>query len=68
MKTGSKLYPSILKKQSFFVPPVNSDNPTINSMKIGYKNLDFTDYVNFIDKIGLSFDIIFIDGRARQEV
>ena len=57
----------IKKAKVFFVPPVNSNNPTTKSMKIGYKNLDFTDYVNFIDKIGLTFDIIFIDGRARQE-
>ena len=57
----------IKKAKVFFVPPVNCENPTINSRKIGYKNSDFTDYVNFIEKIGLSFDIIFIDGRARQD-
>lgn len=57
----------IKKAKVFFVPPVKSNNPSTSSLKIGYKKLDFTDYVNFIDKIGLRFDIIFIDGRARQE-
>lgn len=57
----------IKKAKVFLVPPKSSNIPVTKSLKKGYKNLDFTDYVNFIDKIGLNFDVIFIDGRSRQE-
>lgn len=36
------------------------------SAKEGHAGLDFADYVTMIDKIDGSFDVIVIDGRARE--
>lgn len=36
------------------------------SAKPGHENLDFHDYVNVIEKVGGEFDVIVIDGRARE--
>jgi predicted O-methyltransferase YrrM len=49
------------------IPPKKTKFPKIKSRKIGYKNLDFSDYVNYIKSLDMKFDIIFIDGRARQD-
>lgn len=51
----------------FYVPPVKKKNPLVKSQKKGFKNLDFSDYVNSIKNFELYFDIIFIDGRARVD-
>lgn len=48
------------------VEPVPSDAPRIGSAKEGHGGLDFTDYVHQIDAIGGEFDLIVIDGRARE--
>jgi Methyltransferase domain len=50
------------------VPPVTvtSGAPRTPSRRHGHKNLDFTDYVNAIDGIDGEFDLIVIDGRARE--
>ncbi len=36
------------------------------SAKPGHEGLDFHDYVNVIEKVGGDFDVIVIDGRARE--
>jgi predicted O-methyltransferase YrrM len=48
------------------VEPVSSEHPRIASAKEGHAGLDFTDYVATIEKVGGLFDLIVIDGRARQ--
>jgi len=55
------------KANVYFIPPIKSSNPYYGSKKLGYKNLDFINYVNFIDSLDQKFDVIFIDGRARVE-
>jgi hypothetical protein len=48
------------------VEPVKSSAPEVPSAKEGHAGLDFADYVATIDKVGGSFDLIVIDGRARE--
>jgi hypothetical protein len=48
------------------VEPVPSGSPAISSAKEGHGDLDFTDYVHHIDRVGGSFGLIVVDGRARQ--
>jgi Methyltransferase domain len=48
------------------VDPVPSDTPAIGSAKEGHGGLDFTDYVHRIDAVGGMFDLIVVDGRARE--
>lgn len=48
------------------VEPVASAAPAVPSAKEGHAGLDFADYVAMIDKIDGSFDVIVIDGRARE--
>ena len=48
------------------VEAVRSANPIITSAKEGQAGLDFADYVATIDKIGGTFALIVIDGRARE--
>ena len=48
------------------VEPMKSANPDVPSAKEGHAGLDFADYVATIDKVGGSFDLIVIDGRARE--
>ena len=43
-----------------------STRPRIPSGKAGHQGLDFSDYVATIDRVGGSFDLIVIDGRARE--
>ena len=40
--------------------------PMIGSAKEGHQGLDFADYVATIDEVGGTFDLIVIDGRARE--
>lgn len=48
------------------VEPVSSASPLIPSSKEGCEGLDFADYVATIGDVGGSFDLIVIDGRARE--
>ncbi len=48
------------------VEPDPSDAPAIGSAKEGHAGLDFTRYVRHIDEVGGMFDLIVIDGRARE--
>lgn len=48
------------------VPGVASSRPTIGSQKPGSEGLDFTPYVHAIDDAGGPFDLIVVDGRARE--
>ncbi|MBX3314667.1 MAG: class I SAM-dependent methyltransferase [Actinobacteria bacterium] len=48
------------------VPAVPSPRPRTRSRKLGSGGLDFTDYVHAIDDVPGDFDLIVIDGRARE--
>ena len=50
----------------WIVEPVPSSAPRVPSAKEGHGGLDFTDYVATIDRVGGSFGLIVIDGRARE--
>lgn len=46
--------------------PVRPGQPAILSHRFGSRGLDFTDYVHAIDQVEGEFDLIVIDGRARE--
>jgi hypothetical protein len=48
------------------VEPVASDHPAIGSAKEGHAGLDFTDYVTSIASVPGEFDVVVVDGRARE--
>lgn len=48
------------------VEPVASDVPVVGSAKPGHGGLDFADYVDAIDDVPGDFDLVVIDGRARE--
>jgi hypothetical protein len=48
------------------VEPVTSPEPAVPSSKEGYRGLDFADYVDSIETVGGKFDLVVIDGRARE--
>lgn len=48
------------------VPGVPSTNPRVPSARQGHTGEDFEEYVATIDQIGGPFDLVVIDGRARQ--
>jgi len=48
------------------VEPERSANPRIPSGKEGHQGLDFYNYVNAINDVGGTFDLIVVDGRARE--
>ncbi|HEY2044130.1 MAG TPA: class I SAM-dependent methyltransferase [Jatrophihabitans sp.] len=48
------------------VEAMPSEYPAVPSRKEGYKGVDFAGYVASIDKVGGEFDLIVIDGRARE--
>lgn len=48
------------------VEPVASTTPGVPSAKPGHAGLDFADYVEAIDDVAGFFDVIVIDGRARE--
>lgn len=48
------------------VEPVRSEAPEIGSAKEGHGGLDFSEYVHHVDSVGGMFDLIVIDGRARE--
>lgn len=51
---------------SLVVEPAESSSPKVPSAKEGHKGLDFADYVASIDSADGPFDLIVIDGRARE--
>jgi predicted O-methyltransferase YrrM len=48
------------------VPPVASTQPATPSDKPGFEGLDFTDYVRAVDDEDGEFDLVVVDGRARN--
>lgn len=62
-ETVRRLVPSNVELH--VVPAVPSDEPASPSGKAGHQGLDFGDYVETIERIGGSYDLICIDGRAR---
>lgn len=56
-------YPSVSLR---IVEPVESSRPVVASHKEGHGGLDFADYVDAIDAIDGRFDLIVVDGRARE--
>lgn len=48
------------------VEPVVSAHPSVPSAKPGHAGLDFVDYVAAIDDVAGTFDVVVIDGRARE--
>jgi hypothetical protein len=48
------------------VEPASTQNPTLGSRKPGHQGMDFLDYVHAIDQAPGVFDVIVIDGRARE--
>jgi hypothetical protein len=48
------------------VEPVPSGDPAVPSRKEGHGGLDFAAYVAAIDDVPGSFDLVVIDGRARE--
>ncbi|MGI8666732.1 MAG: class I SAM-dependent methyltransferase [Jatrophihabitans sp.] len=48
------------------VEPVSSDSPRVPSGKEDHAGLDFYDYVHAIDAVEGEFDLVVVDGRARQ--
>jgi hypothetical protein len=52
--------------QLLVVDPVPAAAPAVPSAKEGYTGLDFAEYVATIDRVGGTFDLIVIDGRARE--
>lgn len=48
------------------VEPVASSSPRIRSGKEGHEGLDFYDYVHAIDDADGPYDVVVIDGRARE--
>jgi hypothetical protein len=48
------------------VPALPSPRPATPSAGRGAANLDFTDYVATIERVGGEFDLVSVDGRARE--
>jgi predicted O-methyltransferase YrrM len=48
------------------VEPVPSAHPAVGSGKEGHQGLDFAGYVDAIDAVDGEFDLVVIDGRARE--
>lgn len=48
------------------VPAVRRETPAVPSRRRGHRHLDFEDYVGAIDRLGGTYDLICIDGRARE--
>lgn len=48
------------------VEPVATPAPAVPSAKPGHGGLDFADYVAAIDDVPGTFDVVVIDGRARE--
>ena len=48
------------------VEPAVSERPVVASAKEGHHGLDFADYVAAIDSVDGDFDLVVVDGRARE--
>jgi len=48
------------------VEPQPSAAPVVPSAKEGYGGLDFSDYVRVIEQVPGDFDLVVVDGRARE--
>lgn len=48
------------------IPAVATTHPRIRSSKLGSGGMDFHDYVHAIDDVPGDFDLVVIDGRARE--
>lgn len=48
------------------VEPVASSAPRVGSAKEGHQGLDFSSYVDAIDDVPGQFDLVVVDGRARE--
>jgi len=48
------------------VEPRPCESPATASSKAGFAGLDFTDYVAALDEVEGDFDVIVVDGRARE--
>jgi hypothetical protein len=48
-------------------PPARGLPGEVRSQKAGATELDFRAYVEVIDEVGGPFDLIVVDGRAREE-
>lgn len=48
------------------IEPVASEHPVIGSAKEGYGGQDFSDYVASINGVDGEFDLVVVDGRARE--
>jgi predicted O-methyltransferase YrrM len=48
------------------IEPVHANPPAVPSAKSGYAGLDFSDYVAAIKHVPGTFDLVVIDGRARE--
>lgn len=46
--------------------PAAAKADAIRSHKSGFEGLDFTDYVNAVDDVEGEFDLVVVDGRARE--
>ena len=46
--------------------PVTDGVPATPSRRHGHRGLDFTDYVRAIDGVDGEFDLVVVDGRARE--
>lgn len=60
------MVPSNVKVQLVLPGPVNSVEAPVVSMKTGFEGLDFSEYVSIIETQNIVFDLIIIDGRARE--
>jgi Methyltransferase domain len=47
-------------------PPTPAREPTVPSAKEGYAGLDFAAYVDAMDETDGEFDLVVVDGRARE--
>ncbi|MDQ2756864.1 MAG: class I SAM-dependent methyltransferase [Actinomycetota bacterium] len=48
------------------IEPTTGRSPRMGSQKEGHDGLDFDDYVHSIDDVDGEFDLVVIDGRARE--
>lgn len=48
------------------IEPTASDRPVVASAKEGHRGLDFAEYVAAIDAVDGDFDLVVVDGRARE--
>lgn len=63
-RTVSRLVPENVRLE--VVPAVRREAPAVPSGRRGHRQLDFEDYVGAIDRLGGTYDLICIDGRARE--